>query len=589
MDIVGYFYRDEDIRIQGRGLPNPPWFVIRGGGERWRLTTLRDRVSYITKTQTEIRVKLDRPAHPFQTTWSWDGLLGSEVGYALIGKGDDYEIIRFGGVTIDTDDPQLCTLTDCARGIGGTKAEAWGAVEGENDTLELGETSAITVTQLFMVAEPTGTQSGGNVADLINSAHVPLYVLMSTPDRGQNGAYDLVDGYRQGLGLPERWIDVASFESVSRMHNLPLLSAFWVGEQGKGKETIEELMKMAGLYFVERRFIDANGDVQYGIGIESIDLPVSSFYGRTLDDSQQVSGSRGMTTHNERLLVNNTKLKPLITWGAKDAKGEEIYHWDEWSIAEYGQSKQLEFKPSVVLGVFDNRSGGEAYRDREGQVAWAFEVSNRWFAAFGRGSYGGEIEVAAPYVYNIQIGDLIYVQLSTLRNSEGGPSLVAVGHVTKVEHRWGSRATGRVGWRSSIEEFCELAPVARATITSPTTMSVSPNIYTYASDRSPFSGGWAATDIQWFDTSVHGGNIQCKGWVVGNYAATVEEFTITSTNTSTDVLTCTSNLETLFGAGATIIFTFARWPNTTTGLSRQYAFVADEDGLDTTTPAKEYQ
>lgn len=575
------------IKIRGYRLPGGDWDTIVGRGQPQTLARVVDEMSFITAEQTELRIKLDRPAHPFQTTWSWDGNDESEVGFAIIANGTDHELVRFSSATIDSDDPRICTLEGCARGYAGTKARVWGAKE-EDGRYVVDDVGAVTLMQPLMVAEPSGEQAGGNVQDLIPASSAVLHVLTSTPSRGQNGSYDLLDGYRQGRLLPKRWVDIKAFEAVARRHNIPLLSAFWVNEVNKGKESLSEVLKMAGLYLVERRFLDDDGDWQYGLSIESIDLPSNTAYGRSVTDADQLSGTRGSTTHNERLVINSTKIKPFVDWGAKEAKGEEIFVWDEWSIGEYGSAKTLEFKPRAVLGTFNNRTGGEMYQDREASIAWMYEVSNRWFAAFGRGTYGGAIDIAAPVGYHHQMGDLVYIDLSALRASDGTKGLVAVGQIRKVEHVWGSRSKAHIEWTSNIERFCELAPVAQGTLTGKSTILLQDNTYTYEGDRGPFGTGWAAKDIQWFDPAAHGAAIKVKGWKIGLYASTVQEFTISSANLSTGVVTTVEKVDLLFGAGATIIFTLSSWPTTTTALSRLYAYVGDAAGLGTGDESKEY-
>lgn len=577
----------DNIEIHAYRMAGGIWDVIWGDGVSRAIARLNDTLTYVSSDQTELRLKLDRPAHPFETTWSWDGNTESEVGFALLANGSDHELVRYTEVTIDSDDPRVCYLKGCSRGYAGTTARVWGAKE-EGGRLVPDKDAVVTVIQPLMVAEPSGEQAGGNVQDLIPASDAVLHILTSTMDRGQNGDYDLLDGYRQGRLLPKRWVDIKAFEAVVRRHNIPLLSAFWVNEVNKGKEALSEVLKMAGLYLVERRFLDEDDNWQYGLSIESIDLPSNTAYGRSITDDDQLSGTRGSTTHNERLIINSTKIKPFIDWGAKEAKGDEVFVWDEWSIGEYGQSKTLEFKPRAVMGTFNNTSGGEMYQDREATVAWMYEVSNRWFASFGRGTYGGAVDLVAPQGYHHQMGDLVYIDLSTLRSSDGAKGLVAVGQIRKVEHTWGTRAKVHVEWTSNIERFCELAPVAQGTLTGESTIQLQNNIYSYESDRGPFSGGWSAKDIQWFDPSVHGGDIKVKGWRIGLYASSVQEFTITSANLSTGVVTTVEKVDLLFSPGATIIFTLSSWPTTTTSLSRLYAFVADSGGLGTGDEAKEY-
>jgi hypothetical protein len=560
-----------NIRIRNVVLP-PGEFVVRAGDVGKVLSTISPWSSYITAEATEIDITLDRPAYPFETNWTWDDGV-TEVGYATIGKGDEFETIMFRGVTIDGSNPRKVTLNECTRGVGGTKPSVWGAEVDDRGRFQRVVPGAIVITQTMMISESPYDNNG--IIDKLPVSSVLLHVLMSTADRDQNGDYDLLDGYKMGRAIPLRWIDINSFESLAARHTLPLLSAWWVYEQGKGKDALAEMMKMSGVYFTEKRFLDSDSVWQYGISLECIDLPVASMYSESFTDDEQVSRSKLTTTHNERLVINNTKIKPHVTAGGKVAKGDEVFVWDEWSIAEYGTSKVLEFKPTALLGMYDNTYGGTNYDDREALIAWMYDVSARWFAAYGRGGYGVEGEVVAPVGYKFQIGSLVYVSLTAARSSDGSSGLVAVGRVNKVEHMWGDRARVRVGIQMSTENFAELAPNARATITNASTLTLGTQIFSYSYSNPPFGAGWGAKDIHWFDVAQHGGSIKCKAWKVNDYAATVAVITVTASNVAANTLTVTEDLVALFTSG-NVNITFADHSALTTGLSRLYAYVGND-------------
>lgn len=572
----GEFLQSGDLFITAPGLRSVRRLRVPVGGRNAVLAEFFPELQYLDKTQTVIPLRLDRPTHPFELTWAPDNI-PYPVGVAVIGTGDDHETVLYRGVTVDEDDPRLLTLTGVSRGWGGTEARYWGADVSEDGTATATE-GAVAVTQLLAVTE----DEYGH--EKVPAGHVPLHILLSTPDRGQNGDYDRLTGYRQGMRLPKRWVDTVPFEDLGARYMVPQVSAFWVLEQNKGKEPLSELLKMSGLHLVTRRFLDSEGLPQFGISLEAIDQPLATATTKSLDDDVVLSGARNSTTHNELLVINSTKTKPHESWGAKEGKGDEVFYWDEWSIGEYGRGKQLEFKPAALLNRFTNMTGNDAYRDREAMVAWLYEVSTRWFAAFGRGSYTAEIECVAPSVYRYQPGDLVAVSLSTLRNSRGEKGLVAPARVIKANHQYGGRAGGKLTFRLALDEFAELAPNMRVISSSETTAVVPSQTFVSPQTRDPFTGFEGAKELAWFDPERHGGPIRCVAWQQGNPGSRDEVLVTAVDYTANTVTISTSGGESSFKdiapVNSTFIMTLAPYHRTTTSLSRLYAFLGSlEDEL----------
>jgi len=561
------------------------------GSREQVLKNLRNNYTYITEGDDSIDLYCDNPDYPFSVAFK-DYLSGNSQGYVRIADGSDVEIIAYTGVTIDTNDKRKVTITGCIRGLGGTKPRKWGY---DDDARTSVQTKA-TVTQLLMMSSPMGFSAG----------LTPLYMdqivgglLMSTTDPGQQGGtyHDYLYGYGMGMQMPARYVDYEGMQAIAYATGSFQANRFWVDEGGKGKDQFSELLKLAGMYLVAKRF--TRGGTQYfGLSLETITVPAYTQYNDTFTDTERRSGSEVEKDHNNRLLINSVMIKPFgpTSWGQKESDGQPLYEWDEWSIAEHGASKTLEFKPSVFFNTFDDRTLGLSFQGRDAQAAQLTSSASRWFGAFGRGNYILSCEAAAPVGYKYQIGDRILYSFSGVRNPQGSLGMTgSVGKVTAIEHYYGSRAKTHISARLAYEDVSELAPCARVTAITSSTLTVDANYFSATSQFIPFTTTRGATDAEWFDPIDYGGNIYCIIWTEGEYAASVASFQVTSrtgntltVNTNMTALTVATNL----GLGKRTIMSFAVYSASLgTSLQRQYAHAASNSSpplLDSTNAAKEY-
>jgi hypothetical protein len=535
----------------------------------------------IGKTDTNIPVYLDSPLYPIEGTFDTAG------GYIRISDGSDWEVIGFTAATVDPNDARICYLGNCLRGMGGTTARNWGFVSQEQENADESQ-KAGTVTQLLMAWD------GENG---LRPENVVLALLLSSEELYQDTSYEFWSGYRQCLGLPTRFVDYEGIVSCFQKHGgFERINAFWVDEKGKGKTSLDEFMRYYGMYFVTRQFYRTGDDkIYFGLSVESIEPPVSTAFNDTITDADRVSGSPITVDHNERLVVNVCNFKGFYNnYGQRESDLQEIFEYDEYSIAEYGAQKAMEFKATIFDWTADTTQ--ERYTGVDAQRALATNAAYRWFCAFGNGNYKLSMTVPAPVGWRFNPGDHILLSLSGVRSVTGTEGLTNIpGRIYNVMHTFGERANTNLEIRLSFDNNAELAPCARVLTITSNTITVSDNFYTTGTTRSPFDNSIQATDADWFDAEVYGAKIYCQMWTEGQYATTVQNFGITARNGST--LTVDTNLTattvaTNLSGGARTIMSFQAYSTGSTTLQLAFAHIADNGNPPTlgssSAPAKEY-
>jgi hypothetical protein len=551
----------------------PNWAGARQHRGRWDIPlNTRDRkvgaynrntLYYLSSTATEIDLKLDRPAYPFTLTNPWFSSDANDIGFAVIGTGENHEVIAFTGVTMV--DTRHCRLTGVKRGAGQTMPRDWGAKVKEDGTVEI-EEGDVTIQQMMVV---TNHEGWNGYADQVEFYRVILAVLTSTASRGQNGTHDVITGYRMGRALPTRWVDLDSFARAQATYSLPRVQAFWVLESDKGKEAVQEFMKLAGAYLVEKKFQDAAGIWRFGISLETLDLPLTTNYAGSLTDAEHHSGTKVVTNFNDRMVINNTRIKPQITWGSKEGRGDEIFNWCEWSIAEHGNAKALEFKPSVLFTRFDRY--GRTDTDRAATVAWVTECSWRWFSSFGRGMYTLTVDTVPPIGMRYNIGEQVLISLTGARGPKGDSGIDAVGQIISIENHLGSRAHTKIKLRLSFEQFAEIAPSMRATVSTGTLLTVASGNLSRYSNLSQFVPGTSqaqARDWNWFAFAAAGGTLPCRIWPRGNWAGGLD---VVLTHTSGPNFSSSVSMASF--VGQVVEVSFRNW-NLMSARAKQYAFIS---------------
>lgn len=535
----------------------------------------------IGKTDTNIPVYLDSPLYPMEGTFDTAG------GFVRISDGSDWELISFESVTIGTDDTRICFLENCLRGMGGTKARSWGFVSEEEETRDQSQKPS-SVTQLLMAWDG---------ANGLKAENVVLALLLSSEELYQDTSYEFWSGYRQCLGLPTRFVDYEGIISCFQKHGgVERLNAFWVDEKGKGKTSLDELMRYYGMYFVTRQFYRAADDkIYFGLSVESIEPPVSTAFSDTITDADRVSGSPITVDHNERLVINVCSFKGFYNnYGDRDSDLQEIVEYDAYSIAEYGAQKAMEFKATIFDWKAESSQNNAT--GRSAQVALATNAAYRWFSAFGNGNYKLSMTVPAPVGWRFNPGDHVLLSLTGVRSVTGTEGLTNIpGRIYNVMHTFGERASTNLELRLSFDNRAELAPCARVLTITSSTITVSDNFYTTGTTRSPFDTALLATDADWFDPSVYGAKIYCQMWTEGQYATTVQNFGITARSGSS--LTVDTNLTattvaTNLSGGARTIMSFQAYSTGSTVMQLGFAHIADNGNPPTLgsslAPAKEY-
>ena len=349
-------------------------------------------------------------------------------------------------------------------------------------------------------------------------------------------------------------------------------------------------MKMSGIYLTTKRFLDADGVEQFGLVCATIDLAKQTQYTSVLGDGNVMSGARFNTSHNERLVINNTKVKPHLSWGAKEAKADEIFVWQEQSIAEYGPAKALEFKPSVVLGFYLRGQNGNTYEEREATVAWMVDVSTRWFATYARGRFTVETDFVAPEGYEVQIGDSVLMSFTGARAPTGNAGITGAGKVIAADYNHGGRSQVRLKLEMSFENFCELAPSFVGRVTDTHTFQIDPTepLDSFASTGQPplpFPGQRERGhnfrhDLLWFDPEAHGGPIPVAMWQRKDRSTyTVVHVTAMDFNSGGPQLTTVEDIEALLDLNVDIVGTFPIFTDSDmTPLQKLYAFMGPLTG-----------
>jgi hypothetical protein len=568
------------------------WSALDISSRSCYLSRMQNNHSYIQEGDKSIELYCDNANYPFILAFK-DYYSATTQGYVRIQDSSDVEIIAFTGVTIDTNDTRKCTITGCIRGLGGTQPRKWGFDEDTNRGTE----SKATVTQLLMITSPQGFTAG----------LMPLYmdqlvggIIMSTNDPGQQGGlyHDFLYGYGMGLALPARYVDYEGMERIALMTGGLQMNRFWVDEGGKGKDSLMETLKLAGMYLVTKRFT-RSGTSYFGLSLDTITVPAYTTYNDTLTDAERRSGSSVRRDDNSRILINSVMVKPFgpYSWGRKESDGEPIYEWDEWSIQEFGPSKTLEFKPTAMFQTFDDQTSGRTFFGREAQVAQLTASGTRWFGAFGRGNYTLNIECAAPVGYRYQSGDRVLISFTGVRNPQGTVGIVgSVGKITNIEHFYGSRAKTTITVRLAYEDVSELAPCAQVSAIGASTFTVVANVFSKPAQFIPFTQTTGATDADWFDPAKYGGNVRCEVWTEGKYATTVQTFQVTSRTGNTltvDTNLTAASVATNLGAGEKTYMSFRIYSSTLgTTLQRQYAHAASNaipSLLDSAHTPKEYR
>ena len=532
----------------------------------------------ISKTDTEIPIYLDNPSYPIEDSYKESG------GYIRVSDGSQWEIIAFTSVSIDADDAlkRSCTLSGCIRGINGTTPTAWGFAEDEDDTVK-----PANVTQLLM-----GWDNNG-----LKPEDVVVGLLLSKEEVYSPTGYEWWNGYRQCLGLHERFVDYEGIiQCFQRNGGLERINAFWVDEKGKGKSSLEEFLKFYGMHFVTRQFTRA--DVTYfGLSLESITPPLATYQQDQISDADRLAGSAITVDHNERLVVNVCSFKPHYrSVGKGEADGAEIFIYDEYSIAEYGAQKTVEFKPTIFDWVTTGSNIDQHFEGRDAHIAIATVASFRWFSALGNGNYKLSMRVPAPVGWRFCPGDHVLVSLTGVRAPDGGNGLSSVpARIYNVTHSFGDRAGTDIEMRLSFDNLTELAPCARITAIATGTITLDANFFSIASGHSPFDFTASVTDAEWFNPEVYDGSIYAQAWTEGQYATTVQNFIITAR--SVNVLTVNTNLTattlaTNLTAGLRTLMSFQAYTSSNTMFQNAFAHIADNASTPTlgaaADSAKEY-
>lgn len=459
------------------------------------------------------------------------------VGYLRLTQGDDVEVVSFTNSGISNDGVFFADIT--RRGLGGTTVKEWG-----------GGVDPVSIEQILVV----------RVGESMSVADLLLYLLMSSASDvvpGPAGNYDYL-GEWAGLGIPQDLIDVEGIISRLAISDMPRPSMFWVAEAGKGKESLEELLRTNGIYLVTRRFT-RNGIERFGLSVDVVDVAAVSTSNNYLSDADVSANKRPRVDINERLLINVISLSPRYRFGADVGDtGSARFARAEDSIRKYGAAKTLELNPNTIYNIFSSQYAGNYTDPEKITVAIAGAIGLRWFGAYAHGNYN--LDADSPHIgWKFQAGDRVLVNLTGVPNPNGTGSFEdVIAKVVDVSHKHGQGAGAKISLRLFSTQAAELTPnlsvesVDGDYITlvdegvQPTTEQVSnpwswsyqrggpwdPYYLPMARPTGPFPDDTGAgSDAQWFNPDRHRQNnrLRIRLWPRGDYAH-MEEFEVLSRN-----------------------------------------------------------
>lgn len=483
------------------------------------------------------------------------------IAYVAISSGDAIELVAVDTILPDTTGTINMAVRE--RGLGGTPQRAWG-VDGP-----------ITLKQVCAV----------RTGETMTIADVLLYLLTSVDGAGggTNGTYDIL-GPATGLGIPEDLVDIQGIRSRLNIGDMPQPSMFWIEDAGKGKDVLENFMKMHGVYFVTRRFEADGGEQRFGLSVDVVDVPTTTKWNLTITDSHIAASEEPRVNINERLTINQVALSPRYVFGqdVQDTGGKR-FAYAEASIRKYGAAKALEIEASALYNGFSSRFTGNYTDESTVATAIATAVSLRWFGAYADGNY--TVSANMPHVgWAVQCGDRLLMDITNIANTDGSIGFSGVAKVMDVRHKHGSNLGAEVTVRVNVNTGVELAPAFRVASYSGSNITLTANAFSLTGDgmEPPFEGDTSPPrDAQWFDYVRHGSGsgLTLTVWEQGNYAGRV---TRTVTATAGNVLTLSSSLgATLQGIITTgnvpVIGTFGDYATPISELRAGYAYVGTND------------
>lgn len=533
---------------------------MAGFGQLWLKASTQGPLR-VTSGSTSIGVVLEDKALPFDEN---QGYIGR--GFAKVTGNSQFEIVEFDGTVTSSDNARLQTLTISRRGALGTKPITFVGEEGGESGFE--------VEQLASFGD-FGTN--GHPATIIL-----LHALLSTGDFNQNSVYDSF-GERLSIGMPLRYVDLASFEALHDIDMLPI-HQFWVEKAGEGKKAIEELMRAAGLVFVTRRF-ERGGESLFGLAAASISMPTLSAYSETLSDSDRLAKTKAVVDYNERLIVNLVKLNTTLSQGGDNANGRTVHVPYEDSIADYGVVETLELKPQALLGTSRSRGAmgyTPASRD-ELNAAEANFIAQRWFAAYAQGNYTLTVEM--PFVgWRYQAADVLAVTLTGVGGADGGANLSnVISKVIKLTCSFGDKPSCIAKMRLAYSDRYELVPSAEITAqaTSGSVLTLADNVFSEAGDLPPFGLTSPCKDVMWFDRTKADANIPVYIYkegdesVSGHYAISATDLALGKVTLAAGI---SAGLQTAVGGARRVIMVYDVYTASSavlpTGL---YAYIGDNN------------
>lgn len=589
------------IEISGMNLE---YFTLQPSGRDVPVRYFSGQVS-IKAEDTTIPLLLDDSAIlPGEGVWSLPD--DSDVrGLIRVSDGSNVELISFSGVstefnlTPNANEPRMIMLTGVKRGVGGTAARYWGEFP---DRYEAGSADA-TFQELLYAADDLSDIAN---ADVMDPDAIITAILLSAEDdedyvEYKRGSTGLITGacrfvgYRMGLGIPKRFVDYEGIVRTMRRNGAAeAIGAWWVDEAGKGKEALEELLRLYGMFFVSKQFV-RDGVLYFGISLESISPSTATTFDDIVDDADRAAGTIPTTEVNDRLVVNIVSLLP---WN-KAAQGnksdaEPIIIYNEPSIAAVGPSKTLELKPNVfdwfsrTDGIMTNLAGREAH------IAVALRAADRWIAAYGSGPYVLKLSVPAPVGWRFYAGDRLLITLTGVRDPAGNANIAATpGRISRVSHQWGSRARSEIEVYVGFESSAELAPNCLVTdIITSSTLGVSHGHFTTDDSADEFS------DAAFFDPEDYDGAIYCQLWPESARYGTSTVIDVVVVARSGDVLTLETpltpfeeaDLHNYLDNGVPLVLSFGAYSSGSSSRQKAYAHMASSvtKKLDTTDSPKEY-
>ena len=491
------------------------------------------------------------------TTEGCKNSAGTMLGYARITSGSEIELVSFSSAETANG---TTDVVFAQRGLGGTEVRQWPLVDSDKE-------EDVKIEQVLMVAS-------GYPMD---AASYLLYLLLSVDGvTGTNHAtYDKL-GSRLGLGYHVDHVDVDGIVSRMSLGDMPRPFMWWVDESGKGKESLEQFMKMNGVYFVTRRF-ERDGEYLFGLSVDLVDAPVPSRYNVTLTDAFRSADSPVDLDINERLIVNSIAMSPVYRYGEKDSDaGGKVFEQALDSINKYGVSKNLEIKASALFADSTGTPRNEAQI-----AALATSISLRWFGSLSVGNY--TLAMECPHVgWMLQSGDRVLVSLTGIVNPSGDDGLTGVVcKVIDVKHMHGKNAGAKVTLRIATARAAELVPCFRITsIAGNPTVTLYANTFSSATGGPAFDGDVSPwNDVLWFQASKHadGSGLRVYVWERGNFANNVERGVVsTSLAIGANTLTLDSalpgGLTGIIAAGGQLLGCFIDYDDPTT-LMAAYAYI----------------